>query len=844
MNKPEEPPTTTSANHPTIHEITPIGNMYQNWFLEYASYVILERAVPAIEDGLKPVQRRILHAMKEMDDGRYNKVANIIGQTMQYHPHGDASIGEAIINLGQKELLIDTQGNWGDVRTGDSAAAARYIEARPAPLAHAILYSPAITTWQLSYDGRKKEPVTLPVKFPLLLAQGVDGIAVGLATKILPHNFCELIEGSMAILQGKTPTLLPDFPTGGLVDCTNYQDGKRGGKVRLRARIEILDKKTLIIREIPYGTTTTALIESIIQAYEKGKIKIKQVVDNTAEKVEILVHLAPAQSPDVTMDALYVFTDCEVSISPNACVIKEGKPVFVGVNELLTYNTHRTREVLQQELTIQHKALQEKILFASLEKIFIEQKIYRNIEESETWEQVIQTIDQGLEPYKKQFYRSITREDITSLTEIKIKRISKYDSQKSADALLALEKELAEIQHHLDSLTAYTIQYYKNLLKKYSPGRERKTEIKTFDTIEANTVVATNQKLYVDRKQGFIGYGLKKDELIGDCSDLDDVIIFRKDGKCMVVKIAEKVFVGKDIIHAAVYKKNDERRVYNLIYLDGKSGITKAKRFQVLGIIRDKEYDLTAGNLGSSILYLTDNPNGNAEVVTLVLSPSSTARNKVLDFNFAALQVKGKSGQGNTLTKYAVKKIQLKSQGQSTLGAQEIWYDTHIGKLNTEGRGTKLGSFQGEDRTLLIFKNGQYMVANYELTRHFETELLLFVEKFDPTSIISAVYYDEKAKQYYVKRFHIQTTTLDKKISFLPEDKQAKLILATTLAHPQISLQYKESSPQPAQTLLYDLGDLPIQGWKAAGSKLSKYTITAVSLAGGNEARHSTNSLQ
>lgn len=826
-----------SIKQPTIHEITPIGDMYQSWFLDYASYVILERAVPAIEDGLKPVQRRILHAMKEMDDGRYNKVANIIGQTMQYHPHGDASIAEAIVNLGQKELLIDTQGNWGDIRTGDSAAAARYIEARPSLLAHVILYSPAITNWQLSYDGRKKEPVTLPVKFPLLLAQGVDGIAVGLATKILPHNFCELLEGSIAILQGRAPTLLPDFPTGGLADCTNYQDGKRGGKVRLRARIEIFDKKTLVIREIPYGTTTTTLIDSIIQAYEKGKIKIKQVVDNTAEKVEILVHLAPGQSPDVTMDALYVFTDCEVSIAPNACVIQEGKPVFVGVQELLTYNTHRTQQILQQELALQHQALQEKILFASLEKLFIEKKIYRQIEESETWEQVLQAIDQGLEPYKKQFYRPITNADITSLTEIKIKRISKYDSHKATDALLALTKELAEVQHHLDNLIPYTIQYYKDLLKKYGPGKERKTEIKPFDTIEANAVIATNQKLYINHKQGFIGYGLKKDELIGDCSDLDDIIVFKRDGKCMVVKIADKVFVGKDIIHAAVYKKNDERRVYNLIYLDGKSGITKAKRFHVLGVIRDKEYDLTAGNPASSILYLTDNPNGNAEVVTVVLSPNSAARNKVFDFNFADLQVKGRSSQGNIVTKYAVRKIHLKSQGQSTLGAQEIWYDAHVGKLNTETRGTKLGSFQGEDRILLILQEGQYMLTTYELTKHFETESLLLIEKFDPRSIVSAVYYDQKAKQYYVKRFHVQTTTLDKKINFLPVGKQAKLILATTLAHPQLSLQYKIGATQPIQNLLYDLGDLPAQGWKAAGSKLSKYNITAVNLSNNSAAR-------
>jgi topoisomerase-4 subunit A len=804
--------------------------MYQNWFLDYASYVILERAVPAIEDGLKPVQRRILHAMKEMDDGRYNKVANIIGQTMQYHPHGDASIAEAIINLGQKELLIDTQGNWGDMRTGDSAAAARYIEARPAPLAHAILYSPQITNWQLSYDGRKKEPITFPVKFPLLLAQGVEGIAVGLATKILPHNFCELLAGAIAILEGKTTNLLPDFPTGGLIDCSAYNEGKRGGRIRLRAKIEVVDKKTLVIREIPYGTTTSSLIDSIIRAYERGKIKIKQVIDNTAQDVEILVHLAPGQSPDVVIDALYVFTDCEVSISPNACVIKDGKPTFIGVNELLEYNTQRTKDILGQELTLQHKVLQEKILFASLEKIFIEKRIYRNIEESETWEAVLTTIDQGLAPYKKQFYREITQEDIIRLTEIKIKRISKYDSKKADEILRTLEKELAEITHQLKNLTAYTIQYFKTLLKKYGAGRERKTEIRTFDTIEAHAVVATNQKLYVNRKQGFIGYGLKKDELIGDCSDLDDVIVFRKDGKCLVVKIAEKVFVGKDIIHVAVYKKNDERRVYNMIYIDGTTGIARAKRCQMVGIIRDKEYELTTGKEGSRIIYLTDNPNGNAEIVTFILSSSSKARNKIFDFDFASLQIKGRNSQGNIVTKYTIKKIQLKVEGQSTLGALEVWYDEHVGKLNTEGRGKSLGTFQEEDRILVIYKSGQYMLTNYALTNHYEPDQVLVLEKFAPKCIISAVYYDGKSKQYYVKRFHIETTLIDKKFSFISEAKNSKLILATIIAHPQISLDYNIAAGQPTENLIYDLGDLPIKGWKAVGSRLSKYIIKEVML--------------
>lgn len=649
-----------------VQKVIPVDNMYQNWFLDYASYVILERAVPAIEDGLKPVQRRILHAMKEMDDGRYNKVANIIGQTMQYHPHGDASIAEAIVNLGQKELLIDTQGNWGDMRTGDSSAAPRYIEARPAPLANAILYSPAITTWQLSYDGRKKEPVALPVKFPLLLAQGVEGIAVGLSTKILPHNFCELIEGAIAILQNETPTLYPDFPTGGLADCSNYNQGKKGGKVRIRARIEAVDHKKLIIREIPYGTTTTSIIDSIIQASEKGKIKIKQVVDNTAENVEILVYLAPGQSPEVTINALYVFTDCEVNISPNACVIQDMKPVFVDVNTLLADSTERTKGILKQELELQHHSLQEKILFASLERIFIEHKIYQRIEDCETWDAVLQTIQAGLTPYTQQFHRTITLEDITSLTEIKIKRISKYDLNKAVDTLRAFEKELKTVQNHLNKLTAYTIQYYRELLKKYGAGRERKTIIQTFEAIKAQTVVATNQKLYVDRKQGFIGYGMKKEELVGDCSDIDDVLIIRKDGKCMITKVTEKGFVGKDIIHIAIYNKDGATRTYHLIYQDGTSGIAKAKRLQIKGLIRDKEYELTAGTPGSAILYLTAHPAGNTEVVTVTLSPKCTARNKVFDFDFADLAVKGKSSQGNIVTKYPVKKIQPNTKSRAS----------------------------------------------------------------------------------------------------------------------------------------------------------------------------------
>ena len=823
MHEKNEP--TISATKDTIHDIMPVGEMYQNWFLDYASYVILERAVPAIEDGLKPVQRRILHAMKEMDDGRYNKVANIIGQTMQYHPHGDASIAEAIINLGQKELLIDTQGNWGDVRTGDSAAAARYIEARLSPLARDILYSPAITTWQLAYDGRKKEPVTFPAKFPLLLAQGVEGIAVGLATKILPHNCCELIQGAIALLQGKKPMIFPDFPTDGLVDCSAYNEGKRGGRVRMRARIEVVDKRTLAIRDIPYSTTTTSLIDSIIRAHEKGKIKIKQVVDNTAQEVEILVYLAPGQSPDVVIDALYVFTDCEVSISPNACVIVDEKPAFLGVNELLAYSTKRTQALLHQELMLQHKALQEKILFASLEKLFIEKRIYRTIEECETWAKVLATIDQGLTPYKPQCYRPITEEDIIRLTEIKIKRISKYDSHKADEALRALEKELAQVAHHLQNLTAYAIQYFRDLLKKYGPGRERKTEIRTFDTIAGHAVAATNQKLYVNRKQGFIGYGLKKDELLGDCSDLDAIIVFRRDGKCLVTKVADKVFVGKDIVHAAVYKKNDERRVYNLVYVDGQTGIARAKRFQMLGIVRDKEYDLTKGHTGSRVLYLTDNPNGQAEVITVSLSPAAPARNKVFDFDFATLDIKGRSAQGNILTKYTVKKIRLKTPGKSTLGGFAIWYDNTVGRLNTEDRGRLLGTFHDGDRIIVIFPDGHYMLTNYELTNRYEPEQILLLEKFNPEQPISAVYYDGKTKQYYVKRFRVETTTLDKKFYFISEAKGSKLMVATTASHPQLAIQYRTPSSQQVQNLVYELEAVDVKGWRALGSRLSNHPI-------------------
>ena len=820
-------PTTSQEARP---DIMPVRDMYQSWFLDYASYVILERAVPAIEDGLKPVQRRILHAMREMDDGRYNKVANIIGQTMQYHPHGDASIGDALVHLGQKELLIDMQGNWGDMRTGDGAAAPRYIEARPAKFALEVLYNTATTEWQLSYDGRKKEPITLPVKFPLLLAQGVEGIAVGLSTKILPHNFCELIQASIDILRGKKVQLLPDFPTGGSVDCTAYNEGQRGGKVRIRATIAPFDKKTLVIKDIPYGVTTTQLIDSIIKANDKGKIKIKKVVDNTAQEVEILVQLAPGQSPAVTTDALYAFTDCEISVSPNACVILDEKPVFLTVNDILEHSTLRTKALLQQELEIQQAKLHEQILFASIEQIFIEKRIYRQIETCETWEAVLDTIDQGLEPFKKDLYRAITREDLIRLTEIKIKRISRYDTNYAQEKLHTLQEELTQVQHNLQHLIDYAVQYFKNLLQKYGKGRERKTELRSFDTIAAHAVAANNQKLYVNRKEGFIGYGMKKDELLGECSDLDDVIVFRKDGKCLVTRIADKVFVGKNILHAAVFKKNDDRRVYNLAYVDGDTGRTMVKRFQMTSITRDKEYDLTKGTPKSRILYLTDNPNGEAEVITVVLSDLSKARHKVFDFDFATLDIKGRAAQGNILTKHTVRKIRLKSAGQSTLGAEDIWYDSAVGKLNKDERGKLLGPFQTQDRILAILQDGHYLLTSCNLSHRFDPEQIILLERWIPERPLSVVYYDGKTKQHFVKRFCIETTTLDKKFSFIPDTRGSKLVLATTEAHPQLSITYRTSAQATTQTLRYDLDTLAVKGWKAQGNRITQHTIKQVTL--------------
>lgn len=811
----------------SLHESIPVTGMYKDWFLDYASYVILERAVPAIEDGLKPVQRRILHAMKEMDDGRFNKVANVIGQTMQYHPHGDASIGDAIVNLGQKDLLIETQGNWGDIRTGDGAAAARYIEARLSKFALDVVFNPQTTEWQLSYDGRKKEPVTLPLKFPLLLAQGVEGIAVGLSTKVLPHNFIELIEGSIKILQGGTTNILPDFPTGGMADFSEYNEGQRGGRVKVRARIEEEDNKTLLIKDIPFGTTTNSLIESIIKANDKGKIKIKKVVDNTARDVEIQIQLMPGQSPGMAIDALYAFTDCEVSISPNACVIIGEKPVFLSVNEILEANTRQTKSLLKRELEIRKGELLEKLLFSSLEKIFIENRIYRDIEECETWEAVIETIDRGLDPYKPSFYREITQDDIVRLTEIKIKRISKFDAFKADELMRKLEEELKEVNYNLKHLTDYAIAYYQGLLAKYGKGRERKTEIQAFDTIEATVVAANNAKLYVNRADGFVGYGLKKDEYVCDCSDLDDIIAFKRDGTCVVSKIQDKVFMGKDIIHVAVYRKGDERMVYNMVYLDGATGRAMVKRFQVLSVTRDREYDLTKGTKGSKVLYFTANPNGEAEIVAVYLTQGAKARVKVFDFDFATLEIKGRAANGNILTKYPIRKIQLKVEGTSTLGGLDIYYDEHVGKLNTDQRGRKIGNFLGDDRIIAFYKDGSYELTSFEVTNRYNAGDLLLIEKFDPQRVISCIYFDGGSKNFYVKRFMIETSTSNKKFHFISDHKQSYLQLISTDKQPQARVVLQKG--KETVEVEYDLDMLiDVKGWKSVGNRLSNHPVKEI----------------
>ena len=811
---------TKNKNYEHVQNDHGINGQYKNWVLDYASYVILERAVPAVQDGLKPVQRRILHAMKEMDDGRFNKVANVIGQTMQYHPHGDASIGDALVNMGQKDLLIDTQGNWGDIRTGDDAAAARYIEGRLSKFALEVVFNAKTTEWQLSYDGRKNEPVTLPVKFPLLLAQGAEGIAVGLATKILPHNFCELCDASIKYLKGRKFDLYPDFPTGAMADVSDYNQGMRGGRVKMRAHIEELDKKTLLVKSVPYGTTTTQLIESIVKANDQGKIKIKKVTDNTAAEVEIQVDLAPGISPDITIDALYKFTDCEISISPNTCVIIDHKPHFVNVNDLLRISADNTKNLLQRELEIKLGELQEKWHYTSLEKIFFEEKIYKELEKKhETWEKVIVAIDKAFIPFSRQLRRPISREDILKLTEKPVRRIYRLDIDELNAQIRGLEGEIKQVKHDLANLNDYAIAYFESLLKKYGKGRERKTEIKVFEVIEAKQVAIANTRLFINRDEGFIGTSLKKDEFLLECSDLDDIIAFTKRGTMKVVKVQDKVFIGKDIIHAAVFRKGDERTTYNMIYTDGGSGTSFAKRFNVTGVTRDKEYDLTKGSDKSRVHYFTANANGEAEVVRIILSPNCSARNKEFEFYFEELEIKSRSSIGNQVTKYPVRQVKFKEAGVATLGSIRLWFDDKFGRLNHDGKGMDLGDFEPDDRVLVIYSDGTYEITDQELTQRFNPEEVMMVERFDPERVITAVYLDMDKYQYNVKRFRIETNTLRSRFLFIKEGK-GNLLEAVSTEDDPVLIVNSGRGEQIRRAKFKVARMVEVMGWKAVGAKL------------------------
>ena len=749
--------------------ITKVTGMYKDWFLDYASYVILERAVPAIEDGFKPVQRRIMHSMKELDDGRYNKVANVVGHTMQYHPHGDASIGDAMVQIGQKDLLIDTQGNWGNILTGDGAAASRYIEARLSKFALEVLYSPKITEWGLSYDGRRAEPINLPVKFPLLLAQGGEGIAVGLSTKILPHNFNELIDASIKILKNKPFTIFPDFPTAGIADVSNYNDGMRGGRVRVRAKISQLDKQTLVITQIPFSTNTTSLIDSILKANDKGKIKIKKIEDNTAAEVEILIHLPPGVSPDKSIDALYAFTACETSISPLGCVIEDNKPLFIGVSEMLKISTNRTVDLLRQELEVQLAELETKWHFSTLEKIFIREEMYIDFKLYGDRESLYEYLYKSFEPFKKQLIREIIDEDLQKLTQIPMIRITRFDSDKADELIAKLEDEIAQVKHHLDNLIEFAIDYFAKLKEKYGKGRERQTEIRNFDTIEATKVVLRNTKLYVNREEGFIGTGLKKDEYVADCSDIDDVIVFLRDGKMVVTKVDDKKFIGKDIIHIAVFDKNDKRTIYNMIYRDGKSGSSFIKRFNVSGVTRDKAYDMTQEKPGSQVLYFSHNPNGEAEVVTILLRQVGSVKKLKWDLDFADIAIKGRASKGNTVSKYPIKKIELKEKGISTLRPRKVWFDDTVQRLNVDARGELLGEFRPNDRLLIINQSGKLKTIIPELTTHFDEDMII-LEKWHPKKPVSAIYYDGEKERYFVKRFLIENE--NKEETFITEHEK------------------------------------------------------------------------
>ncbi|MCK0133767.1 DNA gyrase/topoisomerase IV subunit A [Arenibacter sp. S6351L] len=804
----------------TQDTLTKVTGMYKDWFLDYASYVILERAVPAIEDGFKPVQRRIMHALKELDDGRYNKVANVVGHTMQYHPHGDASIADAMVQIGQKDLLIDTQGNWGNILTGDSAAASRYIEARLTKFALEVVFSPKITEWQLSYDGRKKEPVNLPVKFPLLLAQGAEGIAVGLSTKVLPHNFIELIEASIKHLKGQKFTIYPDFPTSGIIDVSNYNDGLRGGKIRVRAKIQQLDKNTLVIREIPYGTNTSSLIDSILKANEKGKIKIKKIEDNTAAEVEILVHLPSGLSPDKTIDALYAFTSCESSISPLGCIIEDNKPLFIGVTEMLQRSTDYTVELLKAELEIQLGELEEQWHFASLERIFIENRIYRDIEEEETWEGVIAAIDKGLAPHTTHLKRKVTEDDIVRLTEIRIKRISKFDLDKAQQYLDSLEERIAEVKHHLANLIEFAINYFKSLKEKYGKGRERKSEIRIFDDIEATKVVIRNTKLYVNREEGFVGTSLKRDEYVTDCSDIDDIIVFTREGKMMIAKVDSKIFVGKNIIHVAVFKKKDKRTIYNMIYKDGKGGASYIKRFSVTGVTRDKPYDLTNGKPQSEVLYFSANPNGEAEVITVLLRQVGSVKKLKWDIDFADVLIKGRASKGNIVTKYSVKRIELKEKGVSTLKPRKIWFDEIVRRLNVDGRGELLGEFKGDDMLLVVTQKGVAKTFIPNLSTHFDEDMVV-LEKWNPNKPLSAIYYEGEKDRYYVKRFMIENE--NKEELFISEHPKSFLELVSTDWRPVVEIEFSKPRGKDVKpNQIIDLEDfISVKGIKALGNQLT-----------------------
>ena len=829
MAEEENEDLTNDQNQDANETITRITGMYKEWFLDYASYVILERAVPAIEDGFKPVQRRIMHSMKDLDDGRYNKVANIVGHTMQYHPHGDASIADAMVQIGQKDLLIDTQGNWGNILTGDSAAASRYIEARISKFGLDVVYNPKITEWQASYDGRRKEPVNLPVMFPLLLAQGGEGIAVGLSTKILPHNFIELIDASVKHLQGKRFTIYPDFPTGGIADISGYNDGLRGGKVRVRAKISQLDKNTLVITEVPFGNTTQSLIDSILKANEKGKIKVKKIEDNTAAEVEIQIHLPPGLSPDKTIDALYAFTSCESSISPLGCVIEDNKPLFIGVTEMLKRSTDHTVQLLKQELEIKLGEFEEQWHFASLERIFIENRIYRDIEEEETWEGVIDAIDKGLQPHIKHLKRAITVEDITRLTEIRIKRISKFDIDKAQQKIDALEEQIAEVKHHLAHLIDYAIAYFTRLKAEYGKGRERKTELRTFEDVDATKVVIRNTKLYVNREEGFIGTSLKRDEYVCDCSDIDDIIAFTADGLMMVTKVDSKTFIGKNIIHVAVFKKKDKRTIYNMIYRDGTKGASYVKRFNVTSTTRDKEYDLTNGNKGSKVWYFSANPNGEAEVVSIILRQVGSIKKLKWDLDFADVLIKGRASKGNVVTKHAIKSVDLKEKGVSTLKPRKIWFDETVQRLNVDGRGELLGEFKGDDKLLIINQKGIAKTVTPEVTLHFDSDMVV-LEKWNPKKPISAIYFNGEKDLYYVKRFLIETE--DREDLFISDHEKSYLEIVSTDWKPVAELEFTKERGKDRkdnETILLE-EFISVKGITAIGNQLTKDKVNQINL--------------